>query len=588
MPTNFDKAADWGKEIRDITGERAGGMRIFLTGDVGFSTDAQEIFGDLDAKLLGATVLLVLVLLGLIYRAVLVALTPLLVVFFSYTVATAFVYLYAKSGADVSSNGTTILVVLMFGVGTDYSLLLVSRYREELRHIEDKHEAMGRARARARGPTILASGLTVSLAMLVLVLADTGLTKSLGPVAAIGVACAMVAGLTLLPALLTIFGRTGFWPRRAMVEYDPEHVYTARQGVWRRFGDKVLERPVPALLVTVVAFAAGALGLFAYKVDYSTTNFFKKSVDSVEGFEVLRRSFPAGTLAPTTALVERTDGSVRISDVRRAVLAIQAVDGVARATPTGLRSEDGRYASINVILDGDPYVQSTFDAVPAIRDSITDLNPGVHGLVGGGSAIQYDLDQAIASDLRLIVPIALAVIAVILAILLWSLVAPLVLIASVILSFLCTLGLSMLFIRYVVGDPGIDASLPTFAFIFLVALGIDYTIFLMARVREESRRHGTREGMLRALSATGPVITSAGIILAGTFSVLMTLPVTYTFDLGFMVALGILLDTFIVRTIMVPAAVELLGDRIWWPSTADRGGALREKSRAEVQAEAAP
>jgi RND superfamily putative drug exporter len=337
-----------------------------------------------------------------------------------------------------------------------------------------------------------------------------------------------------------------------------------------------------------VAFACGALGLAAYKVDYSTTNFFKESVDSVEGFNVLRESFPAGTLAPTTVLVERTDGNVTDSDIGRALLAVRAVDGVARATPTGLRSEDGRYASIDVVLNGDPYVQSTFDAVPDIRDSVAGMAPGVRGLVGGGSAIQYDFDQAINSDLRLIVPIALLVIAVILAILLWSLVAPLVLIASVILSFLCTLGLSMLFIRHVVGDPGIDASLPTFAFIFLVALGIDYTIFLMARVREESRRHGTREGMLRALAATGPVITSAGIILAGTFSVLMTLPVTYTFDLGFMVALGILLDTFIVRTIMVPAAVELIGDAIWWPSTADRGGALREKSRAEVQAEAEP
>jgi RND superfamily putative drug exporter len=587
VPTNFDKSADWGKEVRRIIGERAGGMRIFLTGDMGFSTDAEEVFGSLDTKLLAVTVLLVLVLLGLIYRAVLVALTPLLVVFFSYTVATAFVYLYAKSGADVSSNGTTILVVLMFGVGTDYSLLLVSRYREELRRIEDKHEAMGRA-LRRTGPTILASGLTVSLAMLVLVLADTGLTKSLGPVAAIGVACAMVAGLTLLPALLTIFGRVGFWPRRGLVEHDPEHPETARQGVWRRVGDKVLERPLPALIVTVVAFACGALGLAAYKVDYSTTNFFKESVDSVEGFNVLRESFPAGTLAPTTVLVENRDGPVTQADVADAVRRIDSVPGVARATPTGLRSDNGGFASIDVVLEGDPYVQSTFDAVPDIRDSVAGMAPGVRGLVGGGSAIQYDFDQAINSDLRLIVPIALLVIAVILAILLWSLVAPLVLIASVILSFLCTLGLSMLFIRHVVGDPGIDASLPTFAFIFLVALGIDYTIFLMARVREESRRHGTREGMLRALAATGPVITSAGIILAGTFSVLMTLPVTYTFDLGFMVALGILLDTFIVRTIMVPAAVELIGDAIWWPSTADRGGALREKSRAEVQAEAEP
>jgi RND superfamily putative drug exporter len=423
--------------------------------------------------------------------------------------------------------------------------------------------------------------------MLVLVLADTRLTSSLGPVSAIGVACAMVAGLTLLPALLTIFGRAGCWPRRAMVACDPEHPSAARQGLWRRFGDKGLERPLPALIATVLLFACGALGLLVYKVDYSTTNFFKQSVEAVEGFEVLGESFPKGTLAPTTVLVERSDGPVTRADVARAVERVNEVDGVARAAPTGVRSENGQIASVDVVVEGDPFQESTLDVVPKIRDSVADLGPGVSALVGAGTAIQYDYDQTIQSDLKLIVPVALLVIAIILALLLWSLVAPLVLIASVVVSFFCTLGLSILFIRFVIGDPGFDASLPTFAFIFLVALGIDYTIFLMARVREESRRHGTREGMLRALSATGPVITSAGIILAGTFSVLMTLPVTYTFDLGFMVALGILLDTFVVRTIMVPAAVELLGDRIWWPSTADRGGALREKSAAEAEAEAA-
>jgi RND superfamily putative drug exporter len=586
VPTNFDAAADWGKAVRDITGEEADGMQIWLTGDLGFSTDAEEVFSDLDTKLLAATVLLVLVLLGLIYRAVLVALTPLFVVFLSYTVATAFVYLYAKSGASVSSNGTTILIVLMFGVGTDYSLLLVSRYREELRRTQDKHAAMHHALSRT-GPTILASGLTVALAMLVLVLADTRLTSSLGPVAAIGVASAMVAGLTLLPALLTIFGRVGFWPRRALVECDPEHPETGRQGVWRRFGDKVLERPLPALVVTVVVFVGGALGLAAYKVDYSTTNFFKDSVESVEGFDVLKASFPAGTLAPTTVVVEDPSGLVTRDDVNEAVRRLQGVDGVASAIPTGLQSENGNFASIDVILEGDPFKESTLDVVPELRESVADLGTGVRGLVGGATAIQYDYDQAVQDDLKLIVPIALLVIAVILAILLWSLVAPLVLIASVILSFFCTLGISILFIRYVVGDPGFDASLPTFAFIFLVALGIDYTIFLMARVREESRRHGTREGMLRALAVTGPVITSAGIILAGTFSVLMTLPVTYTFDLGFMVALGILLDTFVVRTIMVPAAVELIGDKIWWPSSASRGGVVRERAEAEPEPEPA-
>jgi RND superfamily putative drug exporter len=586
VPTDFEKQADWGEAVRDTTGDQAGGMRILLTGDLGFSVDSEEVFGDLDTNLLLATVLLVLVLLGAIYRAVLVALTPLVVVFLAYTVATALIYAYVKAGATVSSNGTTILIVLMFGVGTDYCLLLVSRYREELRRIEDKHDAMQRA-LRRTGPTILASGLTVSLAMLTLALADARLTSTLGPVAAIGVACGMVAGLTLLPALLTIFGRVGFWPRRSAVQYDPNHPETARQGVWRRVGDRVLQRPGLALAVTGIAFVAGALGLLAYKVDYSTTTFFKKSVESVEAFELLEREFPAGVLYPTTVLVERDDGPVTAGDLAGAAQQVRNVDGVASASATGNTSRDGRMATIDVVVEGDPFTKEALGIVPDLRESVSDLGPGLTALVGGGSATQYDFDNAIESDLRLIAPIALLVIAIILALLLRSLIAPLVLIASVIVSFLCTLGISVLFIRYVVGDAGFDASIPTFAFIFLVALGIDYTIFLMGRVREEARKHGTREGMLRALSATGPVITSAGIILAGTFSVLMTLPVTYTFDLGFMVALGILLDTFIVRTIMVPAAVELIGDRIWWPSSARGAAGLREETGEHAVAEPA-
>jgi RND superfamily putative drug exporter len=578
VPTNFEEQADWGKAVRDATGDRGpDGMRILLTGDLGFSVDSEEIFADLDTNLLFATVLLVLFLLVAIYRAALIPLIPLLVVFLAYAVATTLIYFYAKSGATVSSNGTTILIVLMFGVGTDYCLLLVSRYREELRRIEDKHDAMGRA-LRRTGPTIFASGMTVSLAMLTLVLADARLTSTLGPVAAIGVACVMVAGLTLLPALLTIFGRVGFWPRRSTVQYDPAHPETGRQGIWRRVGDRVLHRPGLALAVTGIAFVAGALGLLAYKVDYSTTTFFKKSVESVEGFELLEREFPAGVLYPTTVLVERDDGTVTQADLAAVAKDASSVDGLASAAPTGNVSGDGRMATINVVLEGDPFTKSSLELAPEIRDAVADPGPGLTALVGGGSATQYDFDNAIESDLELIAPVALLVIGIILAILLRALVAPLVLMASVILSYLCTLGISVLFIRYVIGDAGFDASIPTFAFIFLVALGIDYTIFLMGRVREEARKYGTREGVLRALTATGPVITSAGIILAGTFSVLMTLPVTYTFDLGFMVALGILLDTFIVRTIMVPAAVELIGDKIWWPSTAKSGGGLREET----------
>jgi putative drug exporter of the RND superfamily len=576
VPTDFEKEADWGKAIRDITDQNTSGMNVYVTGGVGFNTDANDVFENLDAKLLFATVALVLVLLGAIYRSVMIALTPLLVVFFAYTLAQAFVYLLADSGATVSSNATGILIVLMFGVGTDYCLLLTSRYREELRRMEDKHDAMARAVRRA-GPAILASGMTVALAMLVLALADNKGTSSLGPVFAIGVACALVAGLTLLPALLTIFGRRGFWPRRSVVAYDPEHAERESQGLWRRFGDRVLQRPTHALIATGAIFIAGAFGVLAYKVDYSTTSFFKDSVESVEGFDVMREAFPAGTLAPTTVLVESDSGQVGQAQISATEDKLRGVNGVARVSESGLRSNDGTTADLDVILSEDPLDKSGLDIVPRMRDAVADV-PGATVLVGGSSAINYDLDKANQHDLELIAPLALVVMAIILGILLQAVVAPLVLLASVILSFLCTLGISILFIRFVVGDAGFDSSIPIFAFIFLVALGIDYTIFLMARVREEARRHGTREGMLRALSATGPVITSAGVILAGTFSVLMTLPVTFTFDLGFMVALGILLDTFIVRTIMVPAAVEVIGDKIWWPSTARTGGRLREET----------
>jgi putative drug exporter of the RND superfamily len=576
-PTDFDKEADWGHAIRDITDTNTGGMQVFVTGGVGFSTDANDVFSNIDTKLLLATVLLVLVLLGAIYRSVLVALTPLIVVFFAYTVTQALVYALAKSGATVSSNSTSILIVLMFGVGTDYCLLLVSRYREELRRIEDKHDAMGRAVRRA-GPAIFASGMTVSLAMLTLALADNKNTSSLGPVAAIAVFTAMVAGLTLLPTLLTIFGRKGFWPRRNVVAYDPEHPSVGGQGPWRRFGDRVLQRPGLALVTTGVIFIAGAFGLLAYKVDYSTTSFFKHSVEAVEGFDVLRSAFPAGTLAPTTVLVESDSGPATQADISEVEARLRSVNGVASARDTGVRSTNGQIAEVDATLSKDPLDKSGLDIVPRMRDAVSDLPNGVTALIGGTSAINYDVDQANQRDMEIIVPLALLVMAVILAILLQALVAPLVLLASVVLSFACTLGISILFIRYVVGDAGFDSSIPLFAFIFLVALGIDYTIFLMARVREEARRHGTREGMLRALAATGPVITSAGVILAGTFSVLMTLPVSFTFDLGLMVALGILLDTFIVRTIMVPAAVEVLGDKVWWPSTARAGGRLREET----------
>jgi putative drug exporter of the RND superfamily len=574
LPDDNDRAPDWGKRVRELTGSQQAGMRVYLTGDLGFSVDAHDAFSSIDSVLLLGTALLVLVLLAAIYRSPVIALIPLVVVGVAYSIARGLVYLYADSGQTVSSNSVSILVVLMFGVGTDYCLLLVARYREELRRTEDKHAATAQAMRRA-GPPILASGLTVALSMLVLATAETRSTSTLGPVAAIGVACTMLAALTLLPALLTIVGRRGFWPRGSLVAYHGEAGGGEREGIWRRVGARVLRRPGLVLASTLVVFAAAAIGLAAYKENSSTTNFFMTSEQSVDGFKVLERSLPAGVLDPTTVVLERADGPLRPGDVRAAEQRLRGVPGVAVVGESSRPPTDPRFAELDAVLRGDPAAPATVDLVPRMREAVAHVRPGVTALVGGATAVQYDYERATARDFRLIVPLALIVIAVILGLLLRAIVAPVVLIASVVVSFLGTLGLSLLFIRYVAGEPGVDNSLPTYAFIFLVALGTDYTIFLMSRVREEARTHGTREGMLRALGATGPVITSAGIILAGTFVMLMIVPVTFTFNLGFMVAAGVLLDTFVVRTIMVPAAIELLGDRVWWPSTAKGGGMPR-------------
>jgi RND superfamily putative drug exporter len=580
VPLDFKEVSDWGKDARKVIGDPGGGLEVYVTGDLGLWADFEEVFGELDAKLLIATVLLVLILLGAIYRAPLIAVIPIVVVALAYQVASGFIYLYAEAGNTVNSNATSILVVLMFGIGTDYCLLLVSRYREELHRVEDKHEAMARALRRA-GPAVLASGCTVIAAMLVLLLADAGSTNALGPVSAIGVAATLLAGLTLLPALLTAAGRKGFWPRSSSVAYEPDVDVVDRRGVWRRFGDRVLQRPALALGATVALFGACTLGLLTYKEDYSIGGFFKKSVESVEGFEVLGESFPEGALGPSSILVLREGGAATGADIAEARRRVAGIEGVA-AVSEPQRSKDGAVAKIDVTFRDDPYSEEALARVAELRERVHDLPGGATALVGAGSAVQEDFNVAAERDLRVIVPVALAVIAIILGILLQAVVAPLVLIATVMASFFGTLGLSIFFFIEVQGSRGVDASLPTFAFIFLVALGVDYTIFLMSRVREEARTHGTREGVLRALAATGPVITSAGVILAGTFAVLMSLPVTFAFNIGFMVAVGILLDTFVVRTIMVPAAVELLGDRIWWPSTARGGGhALREHAEPE-------
>jgi putative drug exporter of the RND superfamily len=582
FPDDNKKLADWGKSVRSIVDARPTGMQAYLTGSLGFNADFDKVFGAIDTKLLVVTVALVLVLLGAIYRSPIIALIPLVVVGIAYSIAQGLIYLYAKSGATVDNNGTTILVVLMFGVGTDYCLLLVARYREELRRYQDRHEAMAHAVSRA-GPAIVASGMTVVLAMLVLLVARIGSIRSLGPVAAIGVAVAMVAGVTLLPALLAIVGRRGFWPRRRLIAYHaPGEDGGERHGLWRRVGDRVLQRPATAAIATVALFAFAALGLVTYREDYSVTSAFRTRTESADGFRALAKAFPAGALSPTTVLVVRPDGSaVTGGDVAAVTAQLHQVPDVAAIAPPQ-RSTDGKLVALSVTFPDDPFSSHALARVGTMRARLAGLPGGAQALVGDGSAIQQDYNANAARDIRLIVPLALVAIGLILGLLLEAVVAPLVLMATVVLSFFGTLGLSIAFFRLVLGDAGVDTSMPTYAFIFLVALGTDYTIFLMSRVREESRHAGTREGVLRALGATGPVITSAGVILAGTFAVLMTLPVTFVFDIGFIVAVGILLDTFVVRTIMVPALVELIGDRIWWPSGPGGGAHVLHETEAHV------
>ena len=559
-----EKLADEGEAAAEVLGDTPG-LEVYLSGSLGFSNDSAEVFEGLDTTLLIATATLVLILLLLIYRAPLIAILPLVVVGFSYMVATAIAYFMAKGGLHVDSQGTSILAVLMFGAGTDYCLLIVSRYREELRRQEDKHLAMARAIRRA-GPAVLASGLTVVGALLVMLTADLGSTRSLGPIAAIGVFTVMIGSLTLLPALLTIFGRNGFWPRRRLIAYDPDHEIEERS-FFRRFGLRVVQRPVAALIGSTLFLGVLCLGLLTYESDFNINSFFRDKPQSVEGFEVLQSEFPAGFLDSTTLLLQSEDGSeLSPGDLDQAVAIVSGVDGVDSVVP-GDTSEDGTTERAAIVFTDDPYSLETLDLIPEIRsDLASGLPAGLEAKLGDASAIQYDYSEATQQDLELLAPLVLLVIFIILVILLRALVAPLYLIATVVFSLFATLGATAFVFTQIFGDAGFDTSLPTYAFIFLVALGVDYNIFLMSRVREEAQTLPTREAVVRALAATGPVITSAGIILAGTFAVLASLPVTFLLHLGFAVAFGVLLDTFVVRTIMVPAIAELVGDASWWPS----------------------
>ncbi len=547
-----DTIVDPVEAVRERVSDPGGGLEAKVTGPAGFSADAIKVFEGINGTLVGAAFLLVLVLLILIYRSPLFFWIPLIAVGFAELATRGVGYGLTEIGVTVNGQSSSILSILVLGAGTDYALLLVARYREELRRSTNRHEAMALA-LRTAGPAILASGLTVIAALLCLTLAEVNGTSGLGPIGAVGIAVAMVSMLTLLPALLLIFGRRAFWPfipRVGSAGADETH------GAWRRVGERVARRPRRAWIGTVALLAVMSLGLLNFDDGLTQGNQFRDDVEAVAGQKLLSQAFPSGANAPTDIVVQ--DRS-RVDDVSRAVAAVPGVDEVRPAD----RGREG--VLLSAVLAPEPFSTDAFALIPDIRTAAKRAG-GPQTLVGGATAIERDLRVAAARDNKVIVPIALVVVLLILIVLLRALVAPLILIATVIASFAASLGVGAVVFDVIFGFPGSDPSLPLFAFIFLVALGIDYNIFLMARVREETLRHGTREGMLRGLAVTGGVITSAGIVLAGVFSVLGVLPLVFLTEIGFVIAFGVLLDTFIVRTLLVPAITFEMGSRIWWPS----------------------
>jgi putative drug exporter of the RND superfamily len=555
-----DLLTDTPEEIKTELGALPRGLEAEVTGPAGFAADAVEVFNDINGTLLLVTAALVLVLLIVIYRSPIFWTIPFFAVLLAEVTTRGLGYLLAEAGVTVTGQSGGILPVLVFGAGTDYALLMVSRYREELRRYEDKHEAI-RVALRRTSPVILASGGTVMAALLTLSLAEVTGTSGLGPIGAMGIAVAMLSMLTILPALLTIFGRRAFWPfipRVGSEGTDETH------GLWRRIAEWVAGGPRRVWVGTTAGLAVLAAGLVFLNSDLTSGNMFRNDVDSVQGQDLLEAGFPAGANAPTNVLV--SDSST-VDAVRTAV---SRAPGVASVSPQAELGPAG--SKLEVTLDEDPYSTAGFELIPGIRDAARGV-AGDEVLVGGPTAEEYDLRRSAARDNRLIVPVALVVVFLILAALLRAITAPVVLIGTVILSYFAALGIGAFFFDIVFDFPGMGPDLPLFAFIFLVALGIDYNIFLMARVREEALAHGTRDGMIRGLAVTGAVITSAGLVLAGTFLTLAVLPLVFLTEIGFTVAVGVLIDTFIVRSLLVPALVLEIGDRVWWPSAlAHRAG----------------
>ncbi|GAA0464303.1 membrane protein [Actinoplanes capillaceus] len=523
------------------------GVTAQVTGGAGFSADLADSFSGANTKLLLVTVVVVTVLLLITYRSPILWIVPLFVVGFADQLAAKVVALLSQH-TDLAVNGSTtgIVTVLVFGAGTDYALLLISRYREELHRYENRFEAMGKA-LRGAGPAIAASAGTVILALLTLVLATLKSNTALGLTSAAGVAIAAVFALVVLPAALVVCGRGLFWPFIPRVgESGPED----GKGMWARVGRAVVRRPVAVTVVSAVVLGLLSLGGLGTRVGLSQTEQFRVEAESVQGLETLSRYFPAGAAGPAVVLTTPDQAS-------RVLETVSGTPGVAQAR---IAEETPTRVSISAVLDAAP---DTAEAFQTIRDLRGNLDG--EALVGGTVATAMDTRDAARRDLIVIVPVILAVVFLVLVALLRALVAPILLMLTVVASFLASLGAGSWLFRNVFDYPALDNAVPLFSFLFLVALGVDYNIFLVTRAKEEAATRGTRDGMVHALAVTGAVITSAGILLAAVFAVLGVLPVVTLTQIGVIVGIGVLLDTLLVRTVLVPALATLTGDRFWWP-----------------------
>lgn len=535
------------------------GMNSYVTGPGGILGDLFSAFGSLDSSLLLTTLGVVAIILIVVYRSPFLWIIPLLSAMFALTTAGGIVYLLAKNNIiDVDGQSQGILSVLVVGAATDYALLLIARYREELHHHESRFDAMKAAYKGVWEP-ILASGSTVAISLLMLLFSQLTSTKGLGPIGAIGIVAAMITILTFLPAALVLFGRWIFWPRKPRNDGD-DHVLS---GPWSKVANGIERKPRCAWIITGVILLGLAFTSTTLKADgLGTVDTFTGNPESVVGQKLLVKHFPGGEGDPTQIVVAQGKADAVIAAVSE-VKGVSEVSYAVDSMTQNVKVVDGKVI-LNATLDKAPDSVEAGEYITPIREAAKKADSTA--LVGGTSAVYFDVRTANSHDNKTIIPIILFVITIILGLLLRSILSAVVLLGTVVLSYFATLGACALVFNHVFKFTGGDNSFPLFAFIFLVALGIDYNIFLMTRVREEAGKIGTRAGITKGVTVTGAVITSAGIVLAATFAVLGLLPLVPLAELGFAVAFGVLLDTLIVRTILVPALVHEIGPKIWWPS----------------------